>query len=101
MTNIEEQLENLASPEDRQKHLRGLAVLKQIGGENFGAPVSQLARFSEDLARFTIHCPGTLTRSSWADPSRAQRERDPIVIFPSVGFDRALRPTRSRPTYLR
>jgi 4-carboxymuconolactone decarboxylase len=57
MTNIEEQLENLASPEDRQKHLRGLAVLKQIGGENFGAPVSQLARFSEDLARFTIQYP--------------------------------------------
>ncbi|MBB4171949.1 hypothetical protein FHX09_005846 [Rhizobium sp. BK538] len=32
-------------------------------------------------------------------PSRAQRDRDPIVIFPSVGFDRTLRPTRSRPTY--
>lgn len=57
MTNIEEQLENLASSEDRQKHLRGLAVLKQIGGENFGGPVSQLARFSEDLARFTIQYP--------------------------------------------
>ncbi|MCJ8521457.1 4-carboxymuconolactone decarboxylase [Pseudorhizobium tarimense] len=54
MSNIEEQLEHLASPEDRQKHLRGLAVLKQIGGENFGGPVSQLARFSEDLARFTV-----------------------------------------------
>lgn len=54
MTNIEEQLENLASPDDRQKHRRGLTVLKQIGGENFGGPVSQLARFSEDLARFTI-----------------------------------------------
>ncbi|MBB3916205.1 carboxymuconolactone decarboxylase family protein [Rhizobium fabae] len=57
MSNIEEQLVNLASPEDRQKHLRGLAVLKQIGGENFGGPVSQLARFSEDLARFTIQYP--------------------------------------------
>ncbi|MBW9054643.1 carboxymuconolactone decarboxylase family protein [Rhizobium mesosinicum] len=54
MTNIEEQLDNLASPDDRQKHRRGLAILKQIGGENFGGPVSQLARFSEDLARFTI-----------------------------------------------
>ncbi len=57
MINIEEQLENLASPEDRQKHLRGLAVLKQIGGENFAGPVSQLASFSEDLARFTIQFP--------------------------------------------
>lgn len=57
MSNIEEQLENLASPGDRDKHLRGLAVLKQIGGENFGGPVSQLARFSEDLARFTIQYP--------------------------------------------
>ncbi|WP_275791402.1 carboxymuconolactone decarboxylase family protein [Pararhizobium gei] len=57
MTNIEEQLENLASPGDMQKHLRGLAVLKQIGGENFGGPVSQLASFSEDLARFTIQFP--------------------------------------------
>ncbi len=53
-TDIEQQLEKLASPEDRQRHLRGLAVLKQIGGENFGGPVSQLASFSEDLARFTI-----------------------------------------------
>ncbi|RVO43571.1 carboxymuconolactone decarboxylase [Sinorhizobium meliloti] len=57
MTHIEQQLENLASPGDRQKHLRGLAVLKQIGGENFGGPVSQLASFSEDLARFTIQYP--------------------------------------------
>lgn len=57
MTHIEQQLENLASPGDRQKHLRGLAVLKQIGGENFGGPVSKLAHFSEDLARFTIQYP--------------------------------------------
>jgi 4-carboxymuconolactone decarboxylase len=56
-TDIEQQLENLASPEDRQRHLRGLAVLRQIGGENFGGPVSQLASFSEDLARFTIQYP--------------------------------------------
>ena len=53
-TDIEQQLEKLASPEEMQRHLRGLAVLKQIGGENFGGPVSQLASFSEDLARFTI-----------------------------------------------
>jgi 4-carboxymuconolactone decarboxylase len=56
-TDIEQQLENLASPREREKHLRGLAVLKQIGGENFGGPVSQLASFSEDLARFTIQYP--------------------------------------------
>ncbi|SCY74943.1 carboxymuconolactone decarboxylase family protein [Rhizobium sp. NFACC06-2] len=56
-TDIEQQLENLASPQERAKHLRGLAILKQIGGENFGGPVSQLARFSEDLARFTIQYP--------------------------------------------
>lgn len=41
----------------------------------------------------------TLTRSSWAGPSRAQRERNPIVLLPSVGFYRALRPTRDRPNY--
>ncbi len=56
-TDIEQQLENLASPGEREKHLRGLAVLKEIGGENFGGPVSQLASFSEDLARFTIQYP--------------------------------------------
>jgi 4-carboxymuconolactone decarboxylase len=56
-TDIEQQLENLASPREREKHLRGLAVLKRIGGQNFAGPVSQLAIFSEDLARFTIQYP--------------------------------------------
>jgi alkylhydroperoxidase/carboxymuconolactone decarboxylase family protein YurZ len=56
-TDIEQQLENLASPRERETLLRGLAVLKQIGGENFGGPISQLASFSEDLARFTIQYP--------------------------------------------
>ncbi|MDK1492475.1 carboxymuconolactone decarboxylase family protein [Sinorhizobium sp. 7-81] len=56
-TDIEQQLENLASPRERERLLRGLAVLKQIGGENFGGPISHLASFSGDLARFTIQYP--------------------------------------------
>lgn len=57
MSDVEQQLENLASPPEWQKHLRGLAVLREIGGANFGGPVSQLAGFSEDLACFTIQYP--------------------------------------------
>ena len=56
-TDIELRLRNLASDDDRKRHVQGLDVLQRIGGTNFGGPVNALADFSEDLARFTIQYP--------------------------------------------
>lgn len=39
------------------RYSRGLEILRQIGGENFDAPINSLAETSVDLSRFTVEYP--------------------------------------------
>jgi 4-carboxymuconolactone decarboxylase len=39
------------------RYARGLKILRQIGGEDFEAPINSLAAISPDLSRFTVEYP--------------------------------------------
>ena len=41
-------------PKETNRHERGLATLRQVGGSNYDAPLTVLADIAPDLARFTV-----------------------------------------------
>jgi 4-carboxymuconolactone decarboxylase len=51
--------QNSQSPEghsmtEKQRHERGLEILKQVGGSNYDAPLKSLDAIAPDLARYTV-----------------------------------------------
>jgi 4-carboxymuconolactone decarboxylase len=46
--------EEATMPKEANRHERGLATLRQVGGSNYDAPLTALADIAPDLARFTI-----------------------------------------------
>jgi len=76
---------------------RGLALLRQIGGENFDGPINALAETSADLSRFTVEYPygDVLSRPGLALPLRqlctvsmllADGSAQPQLKFHMTGF---------------